>query len=75
MARWQRERRQQALIVTVFSAILFFVVGLVVWTATDRFYAWAKVDVRRSGKVRITGYGFDDQFGATHHLQSIELPH
>jgi parvulin-like peptidyl-prolyl isomerase len=38
MARWQRERRQQALIVTVFSAVLFFVVGLVVWAATDRFY-------------------------------------
>jgi hypothetical protein len=43
--------------------------------ATDRFYAWAKVDVRKSGKVRITGYGFDDHFDATHHLQSIELPH
>ncbi len=38
MARWQRERRQQTLIVTVFSAILFFVVGLVAWAATDRFY-------------------------------------
>lgn len=38
MARWQRERRQQTLIVTIFSAILFFVVGLVAWAATDRFY-------------------------------------
>ncbi len=38
MARWQRERRQQTLIVTVFSAILFFVLGLVAWAATERFY-------------------------------------
>jgi hypothetical protein len=44
-------------------------------TITDRFYAWAKVDVRKSGKVRITGYGFDDQFHATHRLQSIDLSH
>ncbi len=38
MARWQRERRQQTLIVTIFSAVLFFTVGLVAWAATDRFY-------------------------------------
>lgn len=43
--------------------------------ATDRYYAWAKVDVLRSGKVRVTGYGFDDAFGPTHQLQSILLPH
>jgi parvulin-like peptidyl-prolyl isomerase len=39
MARWQRERRQQTLIVTVFSAILFFTIGLVAWAATDRYYS------------------------------------
>lgn len=38
MARWQRERRQQTIIVTIFSAILFFVLGLVAWTASSRFY-------------------------------------
>jgi len=38
MARWQRERRQQAIIVTVFSAILFFTLGLVAWAATSRYY-------------------------------------
>ncbi len=38
MARWQRERRQQTLIVTIFSAILFFTLGLVAWAATDRYY-------------------------------------
>ncbi|HEV8537209.1 MAG TPA: peptidylprolyl isomerase [Candidatus Limnocylindria bacterium] len=37
-ARWQRERRQQAIIVTVFSAALFFVVGLITWAASDRYY-------------------------------------
>jgi hypothetical protein len=43
--------------------------------ATDRFYAWARVDVLHSGKVRITGYGFDDRFGPTHKLQTITLSH
>jgi len=38
MARWQRERRQQTVIVTIFSALLFFTIGLVVWAATDRYY-------------------------------------
>jgi len=38
MARWQRERRQQTIIVTIFSAILFFTIGLVAWAATDRYY-------------------------------------
>jgi parvulin-like peptidyl-prolyl isomerase len=38
MARWQRERRQQTAIVTAFSAVLFFTIGLVAWAATDRYY-------------------------------------
>ncbi|HEY6959876.1 MAG TPA: peptidylprolyl isomerase [Candidatus Limnocylindria bacterium] len=38
MARWQRERRQQAFIITIFSAVLFFVLGLAAWAATDRYY-------------------------------------
>ena len=37
-ARWQRERRQQAVIVTVFSAVLFFVLGLVSWAASNSYY-------------------------------------
>jgi parvulin-like peptidyl-prolyl isomerase len=37
-ARWQRERRQQAVIVTVFSAVPFFVLGLVSWAASDTYY-------------------------------------
>src|SRR5712691_1064132 len=38
LARWQRERRQQAVIVVAFSAVLFFVVGLVAWAASDKYY-------------------------------------
>lgn len=43
--------------------------------ATDRFYAWATVKVRRSGRVQITAYGFDDQFGPTRSLQNLVLSH
>src|SRR5688500_8894995 len=39
LARWQRERRQQTVVVTVFSAVLFFVLGLAAWAAADRSYA------------------------------------
>ena len=39
LARWQRERRQQAIVVTVFGSILFFVLGLAAWAAADRYYA------------------------------------
>lgn len=39
----------------------------------DRFYAWAQVQVHRSGKVDIDVFGFDDQFGRTRRLQSIQI--
>ena len=38
MARWQRERRQQTIILTIFSAILFFTLSLVAWGASSRYY-------------------------------------
>ncbi len=38
MTRHQRERRQQAILVTVFTAILVFVLGLAAWAASDRYY-------------------------------------
>lgn len=41
--------------------------------ATDRAYAWATVSVYKSGKVRITAYGFDDRFGPTRVLQAVIL--
>lgn len=44
-------------------------------SATDRLYAWATVRVHQSGKVEVTAYGFDDQYGPTKKLQAITLPH
>lgn len=38
MAKWQRERRQQAIYLGAFSAILFFALGLVGWAAAGRYY-------------------------------------
>src|SRR5438477_1663027 len=38
MARWQRERRQMAVVVTVFTALLVFVLGIAAWAASDRYY-------------------------------------
>ena len=38
-ARWQRERRQQTILVTVFSVLLFAALGLMAWAATSRYYA------------------------------------
>jgi hypothetical protein len=41
---------------------------------TDRSYAWATVKVHRSGKVTISAWGFDDQYGPTRLLKRITLP-
>src|SRR2546428_11406352 len=56
-ARWQRERRQQAVIVTVFSAVLFFVLGLGSWGARSQDYS----DNPKSGLT------FDGRAGALGH--------
>ena len=32
---------------------------------TDRDYAWVTVNIQQSGRVTMTAYGFDDQFGTT----------
>jgi len=37
-ARWQRERRQQAITVAVFSMLLFAALGLMAWAAAGRYY-------------------------------------
>jgi parvulin-like peptidyl-prolyl isomerase len=51
-ARWQRERRQQAIIVTAFSAVLLFVLGLVSWGASTKYYVDnLKPAMRLDGKV------------------------
>jgi len=38
---------------------------------TDRYYAWALVQVHQSGAVSLTAYGFNDAFGATQILTTI----
>jgi hypothetical protein len=40
---------------------------------TDRDYAWATVKVYRNGKVKLTAYGFDDQFGPTQVIRSVTI--
>jgi len=40
---------------------------------TDRTYAWVTVTVYRSGKAKITAYGFDDDFGPTRGLGTVLL--
>ena len=37
-ARWQRERRQQAIILVVFTALLCSAIGLMVWAGANRYY-------------------------------------
>jgi parvulin-like peptidyl-prolyl isomerase len=38
MARWQRERRQQTIILVVFTVLLLSALGLVAYAATNRYY-------------------------------------
>lgn len=38
MARWQRERQQQAVVITVFTAVLVLVLGIGAFGASDRYY-------------------------------------
>ena len=40
---------------------------------TDRSYAWATAKVYDNGKVTITAYGFDDQYGPTKVLQTVTV--
>jgi hypothetical protein len=37
-ARWQRERRQQTIIVVVFTVLLCSAIGLMLWAGTNRYY-------------------------------------
>jgi parvulin-like peptidyl-prolyl isomerase len=38
MARWQRERRQQAIVIVVFTVLLCSAIGLAVWAGANRYY-------------------------------------
>jgi parvulin-like peptidyl-prolyl isomerase len=37
-ARWQRERRQQAIIIVFFTVLLCSAIGLMIWAGTNRYY-------------------------------------
>ena len=50
-ARWQRERRQQTIIIVVFTVLLCSAVGLMVWAATNRYY-----DANLKPAARIDGH-------------------
>lgn len=39
----------------------------------NRMYAWGLVKIHASGKVNFEAYGFDDQYGATKKLKTIQL--
>jgi len=39
----------------------------------DRYYAWALVQVHKSGKVSLNLYGFSDDFGPTERLRKYEV--
>ncbi len=81
LARWQRERRQQVVIVTIFSAVLFFALGLVAWAGSDRYYqanlkpaarlegrAIALRDFRREQQYQLIRFFVD--FGVPSHAES-----
>jgi hypothetical protein len=40
---------------------------------TDRDYAWATIKVYRSGKVKLTAYGFDEGYGPTQVIQKVTI--
>jgi len=39
----------------------------------DRLYVWARIEVHQSGRVRLEASGFDEFFGPTHLIESLEL--
>lgn len=51
-ARWQRERRQQTIIIVVFTVLLCSAVGLMVWAGTNRYY-----DANLKPAAMIDGHG------------------
>ena len=51
-ARWQRERRQQTIIIVVFTVLLCSAVGLMIWAGTNRYY-----DANLKPAAMIDGHG------------------
>ena len=61
MSRWQRERRQQAIVVTIFTAILVFVLGLAAWAASDRYYQANLVPVAEVSGIQVPKREYQQQ--------------
>ena len=65
-ARWQRERRQQTIIIVVFTVLLCSAMGLMVWAATNRYY-----DANLKPAAMIDGHGLP--YRLYYHERSYEL--
>ena len=65
-ARWQREHRQQTIVIVVFTVALCSAVGLMVWAATNRYY-----DANLNPAAMIDGHGLP--YRLYFHERSYEL--
>ena len=65
-ARWQRERRQQTIIIVVFTVLLCSAMALMVWAATNRYY-----DANLKPAAMIDGHGLP--YRLYYHERSYEL--
>jgi len=65
-ARWQRERRQQTIIIVVFTVLLCSAVGLMIWAGANRYY-----DANLKPAARIDGH--DLPYRLYYHERSYEL--
>jgi parvulin-like peptidyl-prolyl isomerase len=65
-ARWQRERRQQTIVIVVFTVLLFSAVGLMLWAGANRYY-----DANLKPAASIDGH--DLPYRLYHHERDYEL--
>ena len=65
-ARWQRERRQQTIIIVVFTVLLCSAVGLMVWAGANRYY-----DANLKPAAMIDGHGLP--YRLYYHERAYEL--
>jgi parvulin-like peptidyl-prolyl isomerase len=65
-ARWQRERRQQTIIIVVFTVLLCSALGLMIWAGTNRYY-----DANLKPAAMIDGHGLP--YRLYYHERGYEL--
>jgi parvulin-like peptidyl-prolyl isomerase len=65
-ARWQRERRQQSIIIVVFTVLLCSAVGLMIWEGANRYY-----DANLKPAAMIDGHGLP--YRLYNHEKAYEL--